>query len=230
MKTLTIKLTSPLQSFGNDALYNYRTSYRLPSKSMVTGMIAAALGYDRNNPKIENLNSLLFAVRVDQPGYILKDYQTVEWEPGKRKITHRTYYQDAIYLVALTGDNRRIDQIDYALHHPKFQLYIGRRSNPPAGVLETKVYDEDNPISVLKDAPWVASKRFKKRSQHENGYEAEIMGDAKAALGRPTFTIKDVYQCGPHDRQHGYRYVVKDYVVFGKNDENETEQDIFSLL
>lgn len=228
MKTLTIKLTSPLQSFGNDALYNYRTSYRLPSKSMVVGMVAAALGYDRNNSKIENLNSLMFAVRIDQPGYLLKDYQTVEWQTGKRKVTHRTYYQDAIYLVALTGDDRHIDKINYALHHPKFQLYIGRRSNPPAGVLETKVYDEDNPIAVLRDAPWVASKRFKDRSQHTNGYEAEIMGDAKAALGRPTFTIKDLYQCGPHDRQHGYRYAVKDYVVLGKTD--ETEQDIFSLL
>ena len=41
MKTLTIKLTGPLQSYGNEATFSRRTSYHYPSKSAVIGLIAA---------------------------------------------------------------------------------------------------------------------------------------------------------------------------------------------
>lgn len=76
MKTLIIKLAAPLQSYGNEATFNRRTSYRYPSKSAVLGMIAAALGYRRNNTKkITALNQLQMAVRIDQPGETLTDFQ-----------------------------------------------------------------------------------------------------------------------------------------------------------
>ncbi|WP_143441692.1 CRISPR-associated protein Cas5, partial [Lactobacillus helveticus] len=47
MKTATIRLTAPLQSYGNQASFNQRTSDNYPSKSAVIGIIAAALGYRR---------------------------------------------------------------------------------------------------------------------------------------------------------------------------------------
>lgn len=42
MKTLTIKLTAPLQAYGNEASFERRTSWPGPSKSAIIGMIAAA--------------------------------------------------------------------------------------------------------------------------------------------------------------------------------------------
>ena len=49
MKTATIRLTAPLQSYGNSASFNQRTSDSYPTKSAIVGMIAAALGYSRES-------------------------------------------------------------------------------------------------------------------------------------------------------------------------------------
>ena len=56
MKTLTIKLTAPLQSYGNEATFERRTTSYYPTKSAVIGMIAAALGYRRTDERILKLN------------------------------------------------------------------------------------------------------------------------------------------------------------------------------
>ena len=101
MKTLTIKLTAPLQSYGNEASFERRTSWQAPSKSAVIGMIAAALGMRRNDKRICELNNLAFAVRIDQRGKIMTDFHTVEWKKEKRKLTYRDYYQDAVYVAAV---------------------------------------------------------------------------------------------------------------------------------
>ncbi len=47
MKTLTIRLIAPLQSYGNQATFERRTSDDHPSKSAIIGMIAAAMGYKK---------------------------------------------------------------------------------------------------------------------------------------------------------------------------------------
>ena len=92
MKVLTIRLTAPLQSYGGTASFNYRTTALHPSKSAVIGMIAAALGYRRDDSRINKLNQLRYAVRVDQPGTVIQDFQTVEWKKGSgSKLTYRDY-------------------------------------------------------------------------------------------------------------------------------------------
>lgn len=216
MKTLTIKLTAVLQSWGNEALYNYRTSAHLPTKSAIIGMLAAALGYERNDPRITALNTLRFAVRVDQPGHSITDFHMVHYykNPEKQtgasaKVTYRQYYADAIYIVALTGQDTDMEKLEYALHHPVFPLYFGRRANIPSGVLKTKLYNIDNPIEALKVVPWEAPTRFQK--QHEK-YHAEIISDAPADATDTTL-VKDRYIAGKNNRQFGYRPVVKTSVV-----------------
>ncbi len=67
MKTVTIRLTAPLQSYGDEANFDRRTSYDYPSKSAIVGLIAAALGYRRTDARIQTLNQLDYAVRIDQP-------------------------------------------------------------------------------------------------------------------------------------------------------------------
>lgn len=216
MKTLTIKLTAVLQSWGNEALYNYRTSAHLPTKSAIIGMLAAALGYERNDPRITALNTLRFAVRVDQPGHSMTDFHMVHYYKNAEKktgasakVTYRQYYADAIYLVALTGQDNDMEKLEYALHHPVFPLYFGRRANVPSGVLKTKLYNIDNPIEALKVVPWEASTRFQNRHTE---YRAEIITDAPINTTNTTL-VKDRYIAGKTNRQFGYRPVVKTSVV-----------------
>lgn len=107
MKTISIRLTSPLQSYGNEAQFARRTTGDYPSKSAIVGMLAAALGYQRDDPAINALNDLLFAVRVDQPGQVMTEFQTAEWKPGTRKLTYRDLLQDAVFVVAIGSEDGR---------------------------------------------------------------------------------------------------------------------------
>ncbi|WP_102279167.1 type I-E CRISPR-associated protein Cas5/CasD [[Lactobacillus] timonensis] len=214
MKTLTLKLTAPLQSYGNEATFDRRTSYHCPSKSAVLGMIAAALGYRRDDPRIPELNQLAFAVRVDQPGQPLTDFQIVEYQKSKtkfaRKLTYRDYLQDAVFMVALGGDDDEIDRIEWALHHPKFQLYLGRRANPPAGVLNTQLFDQQTPVEVLKRLSWQASQWYQRQHRWENEYSVELFADATLLPNKPNTLVKDAI--GSFSQEHRfskYRAVVK---------------------
>ena len=141
MKTLVIRIAAPLQSYGDPASFEKRTTFRAPSKSAVIGMIGAALGFRRESDDYKSLNDLDFAVRVDQPGEVLSDFQITHYslkKPGK--LSHRIYLQDAVFMVALSSkQDALMEKIEYALRHPKFQLYFGRRSNPPAGILKMKM-------------------------------------------------------------------------------------------
>jgi CRISPR system Cascade subunit CasD len=77
MRTILLKFSGPLQSWGTASHFESRHTDLYPSKSAVIGMIAAALGYRRSeDEKIRRLNQLHFAVRADQEGKITEDYQT----------------------------------------------------------------------------------------------------------------------------------------------------------
>ena len=119
MKTLEINLKSPLQSYGNEASFSRRTSNDYPSKSAVIGMLAAAMGYRRNDKRIMALNRLNFAIRVDQPGRALTDYQTVEWKNDPRQITYRDYLQDAVFVAAVGSEaSQLLDALAESLKLP----------------------------------------------------------------------------------------------------------------
>ena len=77
MKSLLLKFSGPLQSWGTDSHFETRHTDYYPSKSAVVGMIAAAFGYRRSadcDEAIAKLNDLDFAVRIDQQGNLLRDY------------------------------------------------------------------------------------------------------------------------------------------------------------
>lgn len=220
MKTLTIKLAGPLQSYGNQATFERRTTYHYPSKSAVIGMIAASLGYRRDNPKILELNVLNIAVRIDQQGRTMTDFHTVRPQKSKTsKLTYRDYLQDAIFIVAISSKNEDlISQIKFALTHPKFQLFLGRRANVPAGILHVNEYEID-PIAVLNELPWQASEWFKKRIKKEV-YSAEIIADSELLQNKQNDVtlIKDqVGSFNVQHRYHRYRPVLRMFVAL-KND------------
>lgn len=75
MKTILLKLKGPMQSWGTSSHFETRNTDYYPSKSAVIGIIAASFGYKRDDDeKIQKLNELNFAIRIDQPGVLAKDY------------------------------------------------------------------------------------------------------------------------------------------------------------
>lgn len=234
MKTLVIRLTAPLQSYGNEATFNRRTSNYYPSKSAVIGMIAAALGYRRDDSRINDLNNLKLAVRIDQPGKFMTDFQVVEYQKNSssktKKVTYRSYLQDAVFTVAIGSDDEKIIRIKTALEHPKFQLFLGRRSNPPAGPLIMKEYDDD-PMTVLKQLPWKASRWYQKRLKSKPYYFAEIIADADLVPDQPNFLVKDkVTSFDQKNRSHGYRAVVRERQKVLNPYADSTEHDAFKAV
>lgn len=232
MKTLTIKLTAPLQSYGNEATFERRTTNTFPTKSAVIGMVAAALGYRRTDRRILALNDLNFAVRIDQAGRGLTDYQTVEWKQDTRKITYRDYIQDAVFVVALgSDDDSLMDEIKVALKHPKFQLFLGRRANAPAGVLRLHEFSETSPVAALRQLSWQAAPWYQRKSRSSS---LEIMADAQLIGDKPSAMVKDrVQSFDQRDRRYGFRAIARTTVALNRlNTQSamDTDHDVIKSL
>ena len=168
MKTILLKFSGPLQSWGTDSHFETRHTDTHPSKSGVIGMIAAGLGYRRDeDEKIIRLNRLGFAVRIDQVGQILRDYHTAKKykENGYfTYVTNRYYLQDAVFVVALSSDDLElINDVKKAVTEPYFSFFLGRRSLPPTADLLLDILDTDA-FTALKDYPWQAAEWYKKKN------------------------------------------------------------------
>lgn len=76
---LIFRLYGALSAWGDIAVGEIRPSYRYPSKSAIVGLIAAALGIERNKYEQQTeLAKLLFSVRVDASGSPIEDYHTIQ--------------------------------------------------------------------------------------------------------------------------------------------------------
>ncbi len=76
---LLLRLEGPLQSWGTRARWDVRDTGPEPTKSGVVGLLGCALGYPVGDPRLEReLDAgLRFGVRVEAPGRVLEDFQTV---------------------------------------------------------------------------------------------------------------------------------------------------------
>lgn len=83
---------------------------------------------------LARLTGLRFGVRVEREGQLLVDYHTAKTQDEKNSyVTYRHYLQDAVFLAGLESeDTALLLQLQDALQHPAFPLYLGRRSCPPA--------------------------------------------------------------------------------------------------
>ncbi|KAA8816709.1 type I-E CRISPR-associated protein Cas5/CasD [Bifidobacterium vespertilionis] len=168
MPVLLIRLAAPMQSWGSESRFTRRTTESMPTKSGVIGMIAAALGMPRD-ASLERFRDLRFGVRVDQPGTLLADYHTVE-NPTvvdkqlKMTVSRRYYLQDAVFLAGLESANgRNLESYREALQSPYYPLFLGRRSCPPDGPLQTWMSDE--PLeNALSHAPWRAAEWYQRKA------------------------------------------------------------------
>ena len=179
MKTVLLKFSGPLQSWGTDSHFEIRHTDTHPSKSGVIGMIAAGLGYSRDeDEKYVKLNDLGFAVRVDQVGKLLRDYHTARkykdnGDFERTYVTNRYYLQDAVFVVALSSNNENlINDVKKAVTEPYFPLFLGRRSLPPTAQLFLGIFETDA-ITALRDYPWQASEWY----QNHNSNRLQIFAD-----------------------------------------------------
>ncbi len=164
MSTLLLRLAAPLQSWGVDAKFDRRGTGRVPSKSAVIGLVAAALGR-RRNESIEDLQSLSFGVRVDQEGVLVRDYHTAR---GKDPyVTQRYYLADAVFLAGLEGEENLLVKIERAMRHPVFPLFLGRRSCPPEGQLVLGIRRGRSILEALNLEPWLADQQGQRKESPE---------------------------------------------------------------
>jgi CRISPR system Cascade subunit CasD len=164
MSTLLIRLSGPLQSWGESARFNLRPTQQTPTKSGVLGLICAAMGISRDDTaSLSMLNEeLAFGIRVDCPGQLLIDYHTVSNVVNVKGVipqdttpTDRYYLAGAIFLAGLEGNNRAfLEKIHRALLKPRWLLSLGRKSCMPSEFpwIPDGMRDEDL-ISALRHYP-----------------------------------------------------------------------------
>lgn len=152
---LAFRLWGPTASWGTIAVGEQRHTWSRPSRSAVLGLIAAALGYERQDQDAHAAleRGLGVAVRVDRAGSPLRDYHTTQSpsQEGKRRWTSRydeirnakslnTILSERAYLIeqsvlvmlwlrphAMTAS---LAEIAVRLEKPRFAPYLGRKASP----------------------------------------------------------------------------------------------------
>ncbi len=171
MQFLLFQVYSPLVSWGEIAVGGERLSARHPSKSAILGLLAAALGIKREDEDLHNnlFKSLGVAIKLYSGGSLLSDYHTTQVPKQEKNVIHHTrkselsrknkleavlsrreYRCDALCVVAIycKDDEMSLGEIEKALREPKFHLYFGRKSNPPALPLSPFIIEAE----TLKEA------------------------------------------------------------------------------
>ena len=228
MQCLILRLAAPLQSWGAASRFDTRDTQPLPTKSAVVGLLASALGRSRSDG-ISDLADLSFAVRGDRPGSLLRDYHTVggasdgaqqliKAEDGKTtdatKVTLRWYLTDAIFTVALSGNDALLETLDAALRSPTWAPHLGRKSCQPTGPLTLGVVQADSPADALTTVVPLTDSLLSagERRVVEVQFDSDA-GDLLAVSDSPRDTL---------NRSYGRRRVSREAVVLTAVDSWET--------
>ncbi|MBO4865829.1 MAG: type I-E CRISPR-associated protein Cas5/CasD [Ruminococcus sp.] len=226
MKTLLLRLSAPLQSWGSDSKFETRRTQPYPTKSGVIGMLAAALGISReDDDSLKELSSLRFGIRIDKEGELLRDYHTVIGE--KPYITNRYYLADAYFLVGLESeDESLLQKLDAALKAPVYPLYLGRRSCPPSLPLVLRTCDKDL-CQALEEEPWLLPEWRQKRLFSETERELRIIIEDNDSDN----AVRDVpVSFSKKRRDFGWRGIREYKYVTADTYEQSTEHDPFTEL
>lgn len=218
MATLLLRLAAPLQAWGSDSKFETRKTGREPSKSAVIGLLTAALGYRRDKcEELVTLNKLRFGVRTDKEGKLLRDFHTAHKDPTETPyVTKRYYLSDAVFLVGLEGDKELLKRLEYALSHPAFPLFLGRRSCPPTLPICIGIRDSTL-IEALRSEPALI----------ENPRRAmRITADAMENDKRISVQRDIAVSFDPRCRKHSFRTVAE----YEPINYSEAEHDPFGEL
>ncbi len=214
MTVLLLTLSAPLQSWGSSSRFVRRGTEPAPTKSGIVGLLAAAQGRRRTDP-IEDLAGLRFGVRIDQPGRLVRDFQTEQRADGSAlPLSYRFYLADAVFLAAVQGDAGLLKGLADALRRPAFPLYLGRRSCPPAGPLFPQTLKGEL-VDVLRQQPWAASGWYRRTRGIRGLAEVRLETVIDCAPSDPgAVTLHDhPVSFDPELRQYRWRSMRYDHVV-----------------
>lgn len=216
MTVLLLRLAAPLQSWGVASRFARRDTQHHPSKSGILGLICAARGRRRTDPIEDELLDLAFGVRVDQPGALVRDFQSAISLDGRTRypLSERFYLSDAVFVAAIEGDHNLLAGIRDELIRPQFPLYLGRRSCPVTEPLVLGDLRDTTMPDVLKDTTtWQAAKHHRRKQPqvvHLPIFRDAIAGDPVDAL---TERVRDIpLSFDPVRREYGWRTVITEYV------------------
>lgn len=178
MEFLVFQLQAPLSSWGDTAVGEYRGSYEHPGESTLIGLLGAALGMRReDDPGHAALRQGYgFALGVQSGGKLLRDYHTAQ-VPGRASLkgcphatrkdeldvrkdelntilSTRDYRQEAASLIAVQPRNDvpySLEALATALRKPRFVLYLGRKSCPPAVPLYPQIVNADSALAAFRN-------------------------------------------------------------------------------
>ena len=179
MRHLILNLESPLMSFGGETIDNLGVIRWFPSASMLTGLLANALGLRRIDRESHQRlqDRLVFAARIDREphrGVRMTDFQTASIGRGDRGWTtrgapegraggdrtynsphlrYRDYFADMCVTVALRLDpvdeDPILERISEALKEPSRPLFIGRKPCLPSAPVAGPFAEGDTVLAAL---------------------------------------------------------------------------------
>lgn len=209
MSVLLLTLAGPLQSWGASSRFVRRGTESAPTKSGVLGLLAAAQGRRRTDP-LEDLAGLRFGVRIDQPGRLVRDFQTARSLDGRHTmpLSYRFYLADAVFVAAVEGERQLLDVLAEALRCPVYPLYLGRRSCPPSGPLLPKLV-EGTVEDALGAEPWAAKPWYRRSSAVVSLPEVhvETVIDCPPASASAVTVRDQPISFDPERREYGWRTV-----------------------
>jgi CRISPR system Cascade subunit CasD len=200
---LILRLEAPLMAFGGETIDNFGIIRDFPALSMVTGLLANALGWRREDTeKHDRLQErLIMGMRLERQGKRIQDNQNAKlakddkgwttWgQPEERaggagtyESPHRRfrdYHADLSMLVVLrlapAEEPPTLDDLATALDHPARPLFIGRKPCLPSRRLFAGCYEGENVLHVLRSVPLSADTHEGARLQWPDG-EGILPGD-----------------------------------------------------
>ncbi|MFD4767329.1 type I-E CRISPR-associated protein Cas5/CasD [Streptomyces niveus] len=210
MSVLLLRLAGPLQAWGASARFVRRTTESAPTKSGVIGMLASATGIERgDDTALAPLAALRFAVRIDQPGTRVRDFQTAHHAvTGKSMpLSERFYLADAVFVAALEGDLALLTAVHTALRTPAYPLFLGRRSCPPdlppeLGIRSTGLQQ------ALQEEPWHAAPWYRKLHRRQDTVPLTVLREAGPGEHHADTLRDQPLSFAPAHRKHALLTVV----------------------
>jgi CRISPR system Cascade subunit CasD len=179
-------------------------------------------------------------VRIDQPGQLVRDFQTAQSPSRSRAgtviwkslpLSYRYYIGDAAYLAVLEGTHELVAGVDEVLRNPGFPLYLGRRSCPPAGPIALGVHDYDL-TTALTSLPWQASPLCQRRHRDRTVTLSTVRDASPDEAGAEA--VHDVpVSFDPNRRQYAWRFVLRQTVLIDNPhgiDQPSVEHDPMTML
>lgn len=181
---LVLRLVGPLMSFGAEAIDNFGVVRDFPAASMLTGMLANALGWRREQHEVHQdlQDRLMFAARLDREGVRFTEFQTAQLDgnaqhwttrgavEGRRggaetykspHLRYRDHDADAAVTLVVTlvpeSISPTLDDLAQGLAYPARPLFLGRKPCIPAQPIlgREKFVEAEDLETALKAVPLI---------------------------------------------------------------------------